>query len=62
MLSTFAMVKNGFSNSCQLSGYSEMLSFLKGATSICYFSLGPVAENKAYSFDILFYIGYKLLF
>lgn len=53
--STFVIVKNGFSNSCQLFSYSKMLNFLKGATSIHYFSLGPVVENKPYSFNILSY-------
>lgn len=38
MLSTFAVVKNGFSNSRQLFGYSEMLHFLKGATLIYCFT------------------------
>lgn len=54
-LSTFATVKNGFSNSRQLFGYSDMLNFLKGATWIQYISLEPVVENKAYSFNVLFY-------
>lgn len=62
MSSAFAIVKNGFSDSCQLFGFSETLSFLKGATSIRYFSLGPVVENQADSFDILFYMATNYYF
>lgn len=44
MLSISATVKNRFLNKCQLFGYSDILNFLKAATSI-YFSLGPAVEN-----------------
>lgn len=62
MSSTFAIVKNDFSDRCQLFGFSETLNFLKGATSIWYFSLGPVVENQADSFNILFYMAINYYF